>query len=115
MVTRLMANFVGEYRKPKPHFVIGVKHDPKVIYQLLFETKEARNSEIDGLERVYASFPITLANRDRKLKSEVDTFRHSLHDRDDIIVFDPLTIQERQIVDLLGARPRKRFVASVDV
>ena len=74
--------------EPIPVFICAVKQPPVTLQRLLFE----RNNHLT----VYASFPITKSREDEARRAEVDEFRHALHS--DFITFDPLTIDERSLV-----------------
>ncbi|NWG36688.1 hypothetical protein [Nitrososphaera sp.] len=80
---------------PIPHYVIAVSHGPQIILQLMFESRHALKD--NGKRKVYASYPISLAKSDKKLKEEADLFVSNL--KRHFIVFNPGTIKEKVLHD----------------
>lgn len=107
MVTEIMANFVAAFEGcSSAHYVIPIRGHEEVLYQLVFESKEALGSIGEWKPKVYIAFPITKAYKDPQLKRERDNFRERMKERDlGLIVFDPYEIEERLLVAAVeGAR-----------
>jgi len=66
-----------------PHFVMAVKHNPRMLYRLLFDRKKLV---------LYASFPITSTRTDPKKIDEINEFKKKLEEK--YTVLDPATIDE---------------------
>ncbi|MCL0058039.1 hypothetical protein M1N05_03120 [Dehalococcoidales bacterium] len=103
MATETMANFMKSIRsRTCPHFIIPIKGHEEVVYQLLFESKEALGSRGQWKPKVYIGFPITKALDDPHLREERDNFRQQMKSSDlGLIVFDPYGIEERALVKAL--------------
>ncbi len=118
MMTDLAAKLVvpAEYTHgDQPSFqferspVIPIRHPPKMLARYLFEPE---------VPRIYASFPIGSPRRledsseRSRAMAEIDDFRNTLHSS--YCVFDPLTIDELPLRDLLR-RHQQSAAAKVEL
>jgi hypothetical protein len=78
-----------------PHFIVARRHAAQVVYQLMFESRFAKGRTQKKL--AYASFPVTLAKKDESVGRETAKFRKML--KRNFIVFDPMRIEEKRLVD----------------
>jgi len=76
------------FRKPIPHFIVAAKHDPSVVYRLLFERWRLV---------LYSAYPITSTRTNMKRIVEINEYRKRLNES--FTVFDPSTIDELLVVD----------------
>ena len=83
-------------KKRIPHFIIARRHAPQIVYQLMFESRLAKPH--GGKKMAYASFPVTLAKQDKTVARETEKFRKIL--KHNFIVFDPMRIDEKRLVDV---------------
>jgi nucleoside 2-deoxyribosyltransferase len=89
MTSETIAQNLYEDRKI-PHYIVGMNHGPQMLYQLMFETKK---------KKVYASYPITSAKEGKIPQEEINEFIAKL--KRYFIVFDPYTIREKKLHDLV--------------
>lgn len=92
-INELPTNLKKLFRKNIPHFVIAVKHNPKMIFRLLFERKRLV---------LYSSFPITSTRVDSDKLAEINDFKNKLNDK--YTIFDPSTIDELLIKEKLNMK-----------
>lgn len=83
---RWLVEFPFEYSS-----LFAIRHPPEALYRFLVEP---------SCPRLYASFPISRTRGTAEYRAEIDRFRNGLHER--FAVFDPLTIDERPLLALLG-------------
>jgi adenylate kinase len=72
---------------------LAVKHPAVLMYRLIFHP---------ALPRVYAAFPITKTREIEARRREINQHRSHLHR--EFAVFDPLTIDDRVLINKLDAR-----------
>jgi len=93
VLTELVASYQSCLFKRKiPHYLIARKHPTDVLYNLMFKPE---------MKKVYASFPITHVKGMPKTMKEIKEFKNGLKDL--VVVFDPLTIKERDLVYKMNA------------
>lgn len=73
-----------------PHYLVALDHRVQIIYQLMFETRK---------KKVYVSYPMTGTKGDQNSISAVRAFVEEL--KKHFIVFDPGTIREKLLHDLV--------------
>ena len=96
MLGQSLAEHCSLEKRNVKHYIVAKRHGPELIYELLFESSEARPR--GGKKKIYASFPITKTFQDECLRKEVNSFRERLKNENRWIVFDPWTIDERSLV-----------------
>jgi len=76
------------FRKPVPHFIMPIKHDPRVLYRLLFERWRLV---------LYSAYPITSTRTNRDRIEEINAYKKELNDL--FTVFDPAMIDELLVIE----------------
>lgn len=67
---------------------IAIRSHPETLRKLL-------DNEINKkYKKVYISFPITSTRASHDNRNEIDEFRNRMYDKDDLIIFDPVTIDD---------------------
>jgi len=89
LAREVFPNATNSYPSYSRSPVVAVKHPPKMLDRLLFE---------DEMKKVYACIPISKTRNNKEGVSEINNFLRELHEQ--FIVFDPLTIDERPLIDL---------------
>lgn len=82
-IDKVPDNLKWVFSEKIPHFVIAVKHNSRMLYQLLFQRKKLQ---------LYASFPITSTRFEKAKIDEINNFKAKLEEK--YTVFDPATIDE---------------------
>lgn len=82
-IERINRELANVFRKPLPHFIFAVKHNPKVLYRLLFERWRLI---------LYSAYPISSTRTDKDKMAEINIYRKKLNEL--FTVFDPATIDE---------------------
>ena len=101
MLTETMASFVSSfYGRIIPHFIVPLRGGEQVVYQLIFQSKEAVREGTNWKPKAYIGFPITKTYTDNNLRDERDRFRQEIK-KLDLIIFDPYAIEERRLVHCL--------------
>jgi adenylate kinase len=75
-----------------PHKILALNQGPITLYQLMFESRHPKALGGEGKYEVYASFPVTEAEK-HGLEDQVDQFRNTI--KRYFIVYDPMTIGEK--------------------
>lgn len=71
----------------KPHYVVARGHPPETLFKLIFK---------QNMRKVYVSHPITSILDQPKTLREIKRFKARLENM--FVVFDPLTIKERDLI-----------------
>jgi len=87
-LTKVKKELSSLFRKPIPHFIMPIKHDPRVLYRLLFERWRLV---------LYSAYPITGTRTDRGRIEEINVYRKELNDL--FTIFDPAMIDELLVID----------------
>lgn len=87
-LSKVKKELSGLFRKPIPHFLIPIKHDPKVLYRLLFERWRLV---------LYSAYPITSTRTNKHRITETNAYRRELNDL--FTVLDPAMIDELLVID----------------
>lgn len=86
---KLDKNLTKQFGKPLKNFLVGIKHRPNTIYNLLFRR---------DILPVYTSFSIShVRSKKTGLMNSIDAFRNKISDL--YTVFDPLAIDEYILSD----------------
>lgn len=101
MIAESIATFLSSsFGRPLPHYIVPLRGGERVVYQLMFESREALNGQAGWKPKAYIGFPITKAYSDESLRKEREEFRKRMKELD-LIVFDPYAIEERKLVSSL--------------
>jgi hypothetical protein len=88
LLTREIARNISDHSIP--HYLVALSQAPTIIFQLMFEPDK---------KKVYASYPVTTAKSDSKLRHETSDFLKKL--KRHFVVFDPMAIKEKLLHDAL--------------
>lgn len=99
LVDNFADRLTGQMGKQIENQVIAVKHPLLAFYRLLFEPRRPR---------IYCGFHVTHVRTNSTAKNEINEFRRKL--QQEYLVFDPLTVDDRILVNFLRPRLGSRKV-----
>jgi adenylate kinase len=94
--TKIVADF-----QAVPHYIVAGGDDPYTLYKIIYDVEKGRKFGGRAVKKAYLSYPMTMVRRDEDVISRKDELVRRLRDELGIIVFDPATVEDMILVELL--------------
>ena len=98
-----ITEMLAQYQK-KPFYIIARKEPPELLRDLIHKVEKIREGK--KALRAYLSYPITYMKGDVKWMDEKDEIKEKLREAG-IIIFDPITVEEADIIGLADEAKKK--------
>ncbi len=109
-ITKMLA----EYRR-KPFYLFSRREDPEMLRRIIFDVELAKKKGEKPARKAYLSYPITHVKGEKEVMEMKDEVKRKLKEAG-IIVFDPIAVEDMEIVDLLvQAEKNKKKYAEVEI
>ena len=100
-VTKMLA----EYHR-KPFYLFSRREDPEMLRRIIFDVELAKKQGRKPAKKAYLSYPITHVKGQEDIMEKKNEFKEELK-KAGIIVFDPIAVEDLEVVDLLASAKRE--------
>jgi adenylate kinase len=93
--TKTIADFQGV-----PHYIVSGSDIPETLYKIIYDVEKAKKEGREVAKKAYLSYPMTMIRKSREVTDDKNKLLKQLRNKG-IIIFDPATVEDMILVDLL--------------
>lgn len=93
--TKIIADFQGAH-----HYIVSGSDIPETLHRIIYNVEKAKKSGEPPAKKAYLSYPMTMIRKMKEFTEEKNKLLKQLRNKG-IIVFDPATVEDMILIDLL--------------